>query len=187
MAYVALAKIKKNSPPALLTSGIDDSTGTIPVDHLEYFHDADTTLILKGITIWDPADPDPTHREEITITGAATTSGPGNLTGGTRGVNADGTNGAARAFSAGAKIAVHFSTGTYNTIKDNFAALNTLVGGKLAATGAANGKIYIGKADGTFALVNLTQGANIVITNSDGGVTIAAMGGGDFLVNQIFS
>lgn len=130
MAYVALAKIKKNSPPALLTSGIDDSTGTIPVDHLEYFHDADTTLIVSGITIWDPADPDPTHREEVTITGAAATSGAGNLTGGTRGVNADGTNGAARAFSAGAKIAVHFSTGTYNTIKDNFAAHES---GKAAA------------------------------------------------------
>lgn len=209
MAYAAMAKIKKNSPPAALTSGINNSTGTFPVDHLEYFHDADGVLIVDGIVIWDPADPDPTHREEVTITGASGTTGAGNLTGGTRGVNADGTNGAARAFSSGAKIAVQFTTGKMNRIADNFAAHETALGtkasashthaesdvtglttdlaGKLANTGAAAGKIYVGKTDGTFALVNITQGANITITNADGAVTIASTGGGDFLVQQIFS
>lgn len=49
---------------------------------------------------------------------------------------------------------------------------------RLANSGAANGKIYIGKADGTFALVNITQGANITITNADGAITIAAASGG---------
>jgi hypothetical protein len=38
--------------------------------------------------------------------------------------------------------------------------------------------LYIGKADGTFALVTLTQGANMTITNGDGTITLAASGGG---------
>jgi hypothetical protein len=123
MAYKKIPNVKKNSPAALLTSGIDDSTGTIPIDHLEYFHDKETgALILEGITIWDQADPDPTHREELTITGASGTTGTGNLTGGTRGVNADGTNGAARSFSTGAKIAVMFTTGMINQIRDDLEA-----------------------------------------------------------------
>jgi len=67
------------------------------------------------------------------------------------------------------------------------AALAALAAAKLSGTGAANGKIYIGKADGTFALVNITPGANITITNADGVITIASSGGGDFLVGQIFS
>ena len=58
---------------------------------------------------------------------------------------------------------------------------------RLANSGAANGKIYVGKTDGTFTPVTLTQGANITITNADGAITIAAVGGGDFLINQIFS
>lgn len=129
MAYKTIPNVKKNSPPALLTSGITDSADTFPVDHLEYFHDRETgALILEGITIWDQADPDPTHREEITITGASDTTGAGNLTGGVRGVNADGTNGQARAFDAGAKIAVMFTTGIMNRIRDNFeAAVGTWV------------------------------------------------------------
>jgi len=50
----------------------------------------------------------------------------------------------------------------------------------LAGTGvgSAAGKVYIGKADGTFSLANLTQGTNITITNADGSITIAASGTG---------
>lgn len=184
MAYKALAKIKKNSPAALLTGQVLVGGTSFPVDHTEYFHDEDGVLIVDGISIWDPSDGDPTHIEEITITASSTTTGAGNLTGATRGVKADGTNGAARQWEAGAKIAVHFTTGIQQQIAGNFAAHES---GKLANSGAANGKIYIGKADGTFALATLTQGANITITNADGAVTIASTGGGDFLVQQIFS
>ena len=51
-------------------------------------------------------------------------------------------------------------------------AINT----KLAGTGvgSANGKVYIGKADGTFSLSNLTAGTNVTITNADGSITINA-------------
>ena len=55
-------------------------------------------------------------------------------------------------------------------------ALTTLAASKLSASGAENGKLYIGKANGTFALVNLTQGANVTITNADGSITIATLG-----------
>lgn len=50
----------------------------------------------------------------------------------------------------------------------------------LAGTGAGSsaGKVYIGKADGTFTLANLTEGSNITITNADGSITIAASGTG---------
>jgi hypothetical protein len=124
MVYAALAKIKKNSPYATLTSGINDVATTIPVSELAYFHDIDVTLIVKGILIWDPAG-DPEDAEEITITAASGTSGAGNLTGATRGVNADGTIGAAKSWVTGNRIAVMFTTGTYNQIKDNIAALHT--------------------------------------------------------------
>ena len=174
MAYATLPMPKKNSVKTTLSSGITASDTTIPVADLSKFYDKDGALILKGIVIGflNSSDIIP---EEITITGASGTSGAGNLTGATRGVNADGSIGAAAIWPTGTEIAVMLSTAISLQIRDNFEALNT---GKLAANGAANGKLYIGKADGTFALVNLTQGANVTITNSDGGITIAAASGG---------
>jgi hypothetical protein len=138
MAYSAIAKVKKNSPYALITSpGVSDSATSIPVDHLEHFSDIDGVLIVDGISIWDPTDSDPTHREEITITARSGTSGAGNLTGATRGVKADGTNGAARAFSVGARIAVNFTTGKMEQIADNFAAHQTALSGKAIGPGSS--------------------------------------------------
>lgn len=129
MAYVALAKIKKNSVATTLSSGIADDATTIPVSELAYFHDADTTLITRGIVIgFDNANQ--MYAEEITITGASATSGAGNLTGASRGVNADGSIGAARAWDSGTEIAVMVSTEIYEIIKDNFAAHES---GKAAA------------------------------------------------------
>lgn len=122
MAYVALAKLKKNSVGTTIAApGIADDAATIPVSELAYFRDADGTLITRGIVIgYDDANQ--TYSEEITITGASGSSGAGNLTGATRGVNADGTIGQAKAWDAGTSIAVMVSTGIYNIIKDNFAA-----------------------------------------------------------------
>jgi hypothetical protein len=126
MTYAALGKLKKNSPEATLTAGIDDTTGTFPVDHLEYFHDDDGTLIVKGIVI-GPNTATATETEEVTITGASGTTGAGNLTGGTRGVNADGTNGAAKAWDSGTVIKATYTTGIHNQIRDNFAAHQTII------------------------------------------------------------
>ena len=47
----------------------------------------------------------------------------------------------------------------------------------LDGSAAANGKILIGNGTG-FSLANLTAGSNVTITNSAGGITIAASGGG---------
>jgi hypothetical protein len=121
MTYAALAKLKKNSVPTTLSAGINDSVTTIPVAETSVFHDADGVLITKGIVIgYDDATV--TATEEITITGASATSGPGNLTTATRGVKADGTIGAGVAWGSGTKIAVMFSTGIYDQICDNIAA-----------------------------------------------------------------
>ncbi len=92
--------------------------------------------------------------------------------------------GAAYAWPAGTAISAMISIGVYNILINDIIALAS---GNLANTGAASGEIYIGKANGTFALATLTPGTNITITNADGAVTIAAVGGGDFLTNQIFS
>lgn len=122
MTYAALPKLKKNSVSTTLSSDINDSVTTIPVTELSVFHDADGTLITSGIVIgYD--DDTASYSEEITITGASATSGAGNLTGATRGVNADGTIGAAKAWDSGTNIAVMFSTGIYETLKDNDAAI----------------------------------------------------------------
>lgn len=174
MAYATLPMPKKNSVKTTLSSGITASDTTIPVAELSKFYDKDGALILKGIVIGflNSSDIVP---EEITITGASGTSGAGNLTGATRGVNADGSIGAAAIWPTGTEIAIMFSTTLPLQIRENFESLNS---GKLAATGAANGKLYIGKADGTFALGTLTQGANVTITNADGAITIAAASGG---------
>jgi len=183
MAYSTLPQLKKNSAPTTLSSGIDASTLTIPVAELSRFHDKDGNLIPTAtIGYLDPA-----KAEGIRPVSASATSGPGTLTTSARGIRADGTIGAAAPWPSNTEIAATFSIDIYEWIRENFESLNTLVGGKLAATGAANGKIYIGKADGTFALVNLTEGANVTITNEDGVITISSSGGGDFLVGQIFS
>lgn len=122
MTYAELPKLKKNSVSTTLSSGIIDSAVTIPVTELSVFYDADSNLITSGIVIgYDTSNE--TYSEEITITGASGTSGAGNLTGATRGVNADGTIGAARAWDNGTNIAVMFSTGIYEQIRANDIAI----------------------------------------------------------------
>lgn len=119
MAYSELPKLKKNSVSTTIASpGINDTDTTIPVTELAVFYDSDSNLITKGIVIgYDNATE--TYAEEITITGASGTSGAGNLTGATRGVNGDGTIGAAKAHIATTNIAVMFSTGIYELIREN--------------------------------------------------------------------
>jgi hypothetical protein len=175
MAYSAIAKVKKNSPYALITSpGISDSATSIPVDHLEYFSDIDGVLIVDGISIWDPTDSDPTHREEITITARSGTSGAGNLTGATRGVKADGTNGAARAFSAGARIAVNFTTGKMEQIADNFAAHESSKAPIASPT-------FTGMV--TTPAIKITGGTpgvgKVLVSDADGDGAWTTVGGGD--------
>lgn len=276
MVYALLPNQKINSVSTELSQPCGASDTEIFFNDMSVFHDRETgALITKGIVLgFDNATE--TYAEAINPTAATATSGPGSLTGCTRGVLADGTIGAGKQHLAGTKAAVMFTIEIYNMIRDNFAAheankaeitrpldqmgvagttntdrdtnttnhglapkavapasgllnilgiaygeavtawkalfndsSNPVMDGtaapgtavvaarrdhahpsdtsRLPNSGAANGKIYIGKADGTFALVNLTQGANITITNADGAITIASTGGGDFLVQQIFS
>lgn len=134
---MALPKLKKNSVSTTLSAEINDSATTIPVLDLAAFHDADGNLITDGIVIgFDDADE--TAAEEITVTGASATSGAGNLTGATRGVKADGTIGAASAWVSGTAVAVMFSTGIYEKIKDEKADLASpaLTGTPTAPTAA---------------------------------------------------
>jgi hypothetical protein len=113
---MTMGNLKKNSPSTTITSPILAGATTIPVADTSVFYDSAGALITAGIVIaFDNATV--TLAEEITITGASTTSGAGNLTGVTRGVNADGTIGQAVGWSTGTKIAVMFSTGIYNGIK----------------------------------------------------------------------
>lgn len=51
-------------------------------------------------------------------------------------------------------------------------------GGTGTGTAPADGKLLIGKTDGSYAVANLTQGANITITNGDGTITIAGAASG---------
>ena len=133
MAYVALEKPKKNSVYTTIASpGIDADDVTIPVTELASFHDVDGNLIKKGIVI---AFNQGAIAEEIAITGASGTSGAGTLTGATRGLNADGAAGPAKAWDSGTNIAVMFSTGRYLQIRDNFAQHQSDIGNK-AAKGA---------------------------------------------------
>jgi hypothetical protein len=115
---MALPMPKKNSVKTTIAAqGIDDSTATIPVADLSVFYDKNGVLITEGIIIGFLNNND-ILPEEITITGASGTSGSGNLTGATRGVNADGSIGAAHAWDTGTEIAVMFSTGVYLHIRD---------------------------------------------------------------------
>lgn len=58
-------------------------------------------------------------------------------------------------------------------------ALPIANGGTQTTTAPAEGKLLIGKTDGTYAVANLTEGANITITNGDGTIMIAATGTGE--------
>jgi len=121
MAYVELPEPKKNSLSTTIAApGINDSDVTIPVAELSVFYDDSAALILEGITI-ARNDATESATEEIKITGASGTSGAGNLTGATRAVSADGTNGAAAAWVAGTIISVQFTSTVLKRIKDNLA------------------------------------------------------------------
>ena len=150
MTYVALTKKKKNSPAATLTVAASSTDDTLTVDHLEYFHDDDGNLIAEGIVLGFDNSND-ILPERVTITAASTTSGAGTLTGVTRGVNPDGTIGAANAWASGTKLAVMGLTdGDWNQIGDNFIAHES---GKASKTTAAM-SVYVdaaatGAADGT--------------------------------------
>lgn len=50
-------------------------------------------------------------------------------------------------------------------------------GGTGTGTAPGDGKLLIGKTDGTYAVANLTAGSNITITNGDGTIQIASSGG----------
>lgn len=55
----------------------------------------------------------------------------------------------------------------------------TAGGRSVAGSGASgNGKLLIGKTDGTYAVANLTAGSNITINNGDGTIEIVAASGG---------
>ena len=56
-------------------------------------------------------------------------------------------------------------------------ALAIARGGTGTGTAPGDGKLLIGKTDGTYAVANLTAGSNITITNGDGTIQIASSGG----------
>lgn len=51
-------------------------------------------------------------------------------------------------------------------------------GGTGTGTAPSDGKLLIGKTDGTYTVANITAGSNVTVTNGDGTITIAASGGG---------
>lgn len=123
MAYAVLPKGKKNSVSTTLSAPIVAGDTTIPLTDISILYDKDAALITRSIVI-APDHETEGYSEEITITGASATSGSGNATGATRGVNADGaSNGIARGWPAGTKVAVTFTIGIYNTLRDNLAAI----------------------------------------------------------------
>ena len=65
------------------------------------------------------------------------------------------------------------SVGTINTGTWNGTAIGTAYGGTGLTAAPANGQLAIGNGSG-YALATLTAGNNIVITNSAGGISIAA-------------
>jgi hypothetical protein len=152
MTYEALGYLKKNSPPATLTASMESTDNSATVDHLEYFHNSTGGLITKGIVI-GPGDATKIKPEEITITAASTTSGPGDLTGITRGVHADGTIGVASSWDSGTEIAVNYTYGRDKQIADNFVEHATLITARATKTTAAM-SVYVdsaatGTGDGT--------------------------------------
>jgi len=131
MAYSQLGKLKKNSISTTIAApGINASATSIPVLDLAAFSDDDGNLITSGLGIgYDNATQ--TYAEEIRITGRSASTGAGNLTGAIRGLNADGSIGAAKSHVEGTSIAVMFTTGIYNNIRENFIALNGALAGGL--------------------------------------------------------
>jgi len=121
MTYVALPNPKKNGLSTTIAApGIGAGDATIPVTECAVFYDDAAGLILEGIVI-SRNNAVETATEEIKITGCSAASGAGNLTGVTRGVSADGSNGAAAAWIAGTLISVGFTSTLMKRIKDNFA------------------------------------------------------------------
>lgn len=53
-----------------------------------------------------------------------------------------------------------------------------LAAGAVPKTGYTNGQLLIGKTDGTLAKATLTAGSGIAVTNGNGTITIATVGGG---------
>lgn len=51
-------------------------------------------------------------------------------------------------------------------------------GGTGTSTAPSDGKLLIGKTDGSYNVANLTAGTNVTITNGNGSIEIAASGGG---------
>lgn len=120
MAYVALPNPKKNSLSTKLSGDILIDATTIPVTECSIFYDDTGTLITEGIVIaFDNATE--SASEEIKITGCSAASGAGNLTGVTREVGVDGTNGAKAAWTAGTNIAVMFTSTLMKRIADDLA------------------------------------------------------------------
>lgn len=154
MDYVALPNPKKNSLSTTIAApGISDSDSTIPVAECSVFYDDTGTLITEGIVIaFDNATE--SASEEIKITGCSAASGAGNLTGATRGVSADGTNGAAAVWPEGTKIAVMFTSTLMKRIADDLADHEISKMSKATNVTAINDT---GIADGEIAIFNLTN------------------------------
>jgi len=128
MTYVALPNPKKNSLSTTLSDGVSASDIVAKVAESSVFYDDVAGLILEGI-LFGFDDVTETKTEEIKITGLTTTvdgstpatSGVGYLRGMTRGVGADGSNGAAAIWGAGTKVAVQFTSTLMKRIKDDLA------------------------------------------------------------------
>jgi hypothetical protein len=132
MAFSPLQKGKKNSVPTTLSADISADADILPVTDRSVFYDEDGTLITEGIELYldDSADNEP---EEITITDCDGVSGPGTLTGATRGVNADGDIGIARAWAIGTKVSVNYTTGIHKTIRADLNDLDSRISGGLVS------------------------------------------------------
>jgi len=121
MTYSALPKGKRNSLSTNTTAIVAIGATIVPVADTAVFHRGGV-LITKGISARFMNETE-IYTEELTITAASTTSGPGNLTGVTKGFGAEGTNGADREWPSGTEIAVKYTTGIHDMVVDNIAAL----------------------------------------------------------------
>lgn len=121
-AFTAIPRLTKNSRRTTIAApGINAAATTIPVVETSVFY-RDGVLVLRGGVIGgDNANQD--LAEGFTYTGCSATSGPGNLTGVTRAVKADGTVGAGHDWQAGTNIGITLSTDIVDQIADNFANL----------------------------------------------------------------
>jgi len=153
MTYVALPNPKKNGLSTTISGNILIDAVTIPVTECAVFYDDAAALILEGIVI-SRNNAVESATEEIKITGCSAASGAGNLTGVTRAVSADGSNGAASAWEAGTLISVGFTSTLMKRIGDDLADLNT---NKIAKTANITALNETGIADGEIAVFNLTN------------------------------